>query len=861
MLRSNGDGTFTQETWSNTTRTCFADPEALATAGDVNGDGQDDLTCITQDLTSQRPRYALWSQPSPVATPRHRWMPLDENGDGRQDLVYVHYTNRAANDALTVEAYHVYLLHGQANGTYQASERSILPLDGVRLNNPAATDWLPIDVGGDSGRPDGRSDLVLLDRDDTGAVRTITLLSSPTGWVMHANRLQDDSGQAVSLSDADLRSWRPATLNRSGKTDLVHFDFADPGVRLRWLTARGDGGWTAHTATYFGSAADGGPLTRPDVSTFRAVDDNLDGLTDFRYVDVDTGATPNTVTVRTLISTRPGQWLEETKSIAQSMEPGAAHRLRSIDFNGDHVPDLGLPVLSGGCLRIQAFLRLGSTWSNPQLSQAPQQCAPSNRSNLMNVVLGDVNHDDKTDLYRMSSTGPGMYTQLNPGNLTQPWLEVPQPPVQTTPDSWAWFPLDTDHDGTAQLAHTGGSLETLTWLGDDGRITGIDNGRGAVTTVAYHAQAESRLYLPVGTLPIVVGTITLTDHAYTPANQSAATFTYADADWSHGLGRMTGYKKIDATQGPKVVHTTNDLSDSCGARKAIVEISDTAGSVFNRTTTEFETAGATAPYTCLPNHIKTDECELTATCRISSRSLEYDPKYGTTTAVEESTPDGRRRTQTTFTTNPTAYIVNKPSTREIQVPGSGPGGWDPQTRTLYAYDKQPPDVPPTRGDLNQVTEITDLSTDTRSTTTYEYDDVGNVLTTTNPVRVVTTESLRPGSQPVPRTHLQCPVLHRHRLGRDPRGGQHHHRRQPANHHDPARFLRAAGTNPATGRIHHPHLVPGHGPRHRTRGPATADPHRNQRRQPQRRLTLAGTTHRRSGPRLSNPSRRSDTRRG
>jgi RHS repeat-associated protein len=745
-LRSNGNGTFTKLVWPHTSGSCrITDPEGVATAGDVNGDGQADLTCIAQGPDIHTPGYSLWTQPSPVAFVRHRWQPLDDDGDGRQDLVYLHFANRSPIDPLTAEAYHVYLLHGQPNGTYKATERSIRPIANVPLNNPAATDWMPIDVGGPEGRPDGRSDLVLLDRDTAGAVRVITLLSTPQdangvpGWELHAEPLVNDAGVPVTLSDANLRNWRPATVNRAGRTDLVHMEFADPGLRVRWLVSHGDGRWTARSARFFGATADGGPLTRPDVSTFRALDDNLDGLTDFRHVDVDTGAAPNIITVRTLISTGPGQWREETRSITQSMEPGAGHRLRSIDVDGDHVPDLGRPVLIDGCLRIQAFLRVAGTWTVGRLSEAPAQCKASSRSDLTSVVLADVNHDDKTDLYRM--TKAGIYTQLNPGNLTQPWLEVPQPPISTSADTWAWFPLDTDHDGHAELAHTGASLETLTWLGDAGRLTEIDNGRGAVTTIAYRAQAEARRYLPVGTLPQVVATITLTDHAYTPANQSAATFDYHQAEWSDNVRRMIGYGAIDSTQGTKIVHTDNELTDSCGARKKVVEMRDTGGAVFNSATTNFRPAGSNPPFTCQPERVTTKECELSPTCRTATTRFEYD-RYGNRTLTEESTPDGRRQIRTPFSANPTDYIVDKPASREI-LTGS-PGGWLPQARSLYAYDKQPPATPPTaRGDLTELIQVTDLPTDTRATTTYEHDTAGNITKTVNPVGVTTTTVFDP----------------------------------------------------------------------------------------------------------------------
>jgi hypothetical protein len=634
VLQSNGDGSFATFQSFGTSRSCDL---GVAAAGDVNGDGQADLLCSTEGFSpgpGGRPQIDLWLQPTPVApTPAHRWASFDQNGDGRQDLYTVHYRN---------PGYEVYTLLAQPNGGYVPDHKPIMPeaAQGCRpsLTNPDAATWIPIDTGGPDGLPDGKTDLVLVE--DVGSrMEVTTLLSTGSGWTVKCATPWQLDDQDVPFSDAD-HAWYPAELNGDGKTDLVHFRSLGPGVRVDYLLSNGDGTWTASTSNareFFtsGSLA-GGPFTRSDVGSFRLVDLNSDGLTDFVHVEVGGGPSARYSTIRSLVSTGPAAWREEPVKRFQPIDLAAAHRLQATDFDGDGLPDLARAVVLGGCVRIEGYLRTGQDWSTLRTAGAETPCgSAAGLEDLRNLVLADVNHDGKADVLRLARAGSGINatntisTLLNPGDFQRPWLWFDQS-VSSVPhaDSWAWIGLDTDHDGVSELAHIGGAasanLTTLRWITADDRLTYIDNGRGAHTSITYGAQAEARTYLPPSLLPIVVHRVSIEDAAYDPPLQATATFAYDGAQWSTQFRQMAGFARIRSNQGKSAVVDTYDLSDECRTRRASTSIESGSAGVFSRTQTQFLPAGATAPFICLPANTIQAECELTTACVERVTAYTYD---------------------------------------------------------------------------------------------------------------------------------------------------------------------------------------------------------------------------------------------
>ncbi|WP_200215480.1 FG-GAP-like repeat-containing protein [Micromonospora coerulea] len=765
-LRSKGDGSFADHQVFPTANDRACEELQVLSAADVNGDGQADLVCSWLTAGPDgRPAFAMWAQPSPVAAPAsHRWAPLDVDGDGRQDLYTVHYRN---------PGYQVYVQHAKPDGGYELTGTPILPsTGGPGLDEPNAAGWMAMDVGGPDSTPDGRSDLVLLSQSGS-TLHAVTLLSTDKGW-----RLVPTAGDAAVGVAVPGLGWQPADLNGDELTDLVHFTALPNGVRLDYLLATGDGTWTRDTAdrTYFTSAAPtGGPLRRADVGSFRVTDRNHDGVSDFVHIEVGGTAATRYRTIRTLISTTATTWAEQTDYAAGPFDPAAAHGLQPMEFDGDGLPDLGRAVAFGGCVRVEAYVNVTGQWSR-RTADPPAPCQPAGGlEDLTNLALTDVNEDGATDVRLLARAGARTdgSVMLNPGGPGA-WHWVPEPALPVThPDTWAYIAFDTDHDGHGELAHVNpNDLSTLSWVTTDDRLTTISNGQGATTSVAHRTQPDARTYLPVGTLPVVVDRITVTDAAHQPPITATAAFEYDTAAWSIRHRQMLGYGTIRSLQGDTTSLVGNDLSDACGVRqsshamigkipppetagnppaafpppKSTDTLPDLAsGGIIASTATLFASPGSVAPFTCRPETTTRSECELRPLCRHHVTTYGYDD-YGNLETIAENSGAGLRRTHTPVHPNTTDYIVDRPYKRETLIPDpAGPNlPWLVQARTLFGYDQRGSDEGPARhGDLTRITEYSDLKAGDAAETFHQYDAAGNLEWTRDPVGVVTTTGYDP----------------------------------------------------------------------------------------------------------------------
>jgi hypothetical protein len=189
------------------------------------------------------------------------------NGDGVSEFLYVHHRN---------PGYEVYTVFPGANT--RVSDM-ILPTSSMPgLDNPDVARWLAVDVGSPSGAPDGKADLVYVDKAG-GTLSVYTLLSNGDGtWQpRYDTPWRDTTGTVVEYGAEDVHRWVPADLNGDGRLDLIHTYFLNPGVRVECLISNGDGTWTASAHDYF-TAPGGGPgldpLTAANVQDFRLLDVN-----------------------------------------------------------------------------------------------------------------------------------------------------------------------------------------------------------------------------------------------------------------------------------------------------------------------------------------------------------------------------------------------------------------------------------------------------------------------------------------------------------------------------------------------------------------------------------------------------------
>ena len=227
---------------------------------DVNGDGRTDLLYLSCAGTSsagvcqataeafvstgsgwaaRRPQRFSWPAATSEATAG------DVNGDGRDDLVQVRATGVAGGDAI------VHTLLSVADGRDGGAQSFDQPVlddtyQPTELNGlGAASGWRLADINGD-----GRSDLVDV-RADTGALTVLTELAGPDGrWSPNVTSVPTDqstgwSDSGQDIDHTDTRTWRVADTNGDGNADLIHLTTTSTGLRVQTIVSTGSGRWVA----------------------------------------------------------------------------------------------------------------------------------------------------------------------------------------------------------------------------------------------------------------------------------------------------------------------------------------------------------------------------------------------------------------------------------------------------------------------------------------------------------------------------------------------------------------------------------------------------------------------------------------
>lgn len=728
-------------------------------AVDVNGDGRADRLCVDDVDVDDFTAHDVVSPSRPADL--HRWMPADVTGTGRQDLVYVHFRN---------PGYEVYTLTRAASGNPTRSSVAItpppnttptapqvpIPSDGTPLTNANAGAWMPIDVGGGpNGAPDGKTDLVLVDRDPDGTLRIYTLLSTGNGWIPKVNtpwRVKENGVEKdVFGSSADVQHWRPANLNHDGRSDLVHLVPLGQGVRVEHLLSKGDGTWERGSGPhdYFTTAtADAPALTALNVQDFVSTDIDGDQLTDLALVEGGSGDT----IIRTLVGNGDASFSARSFRDPLALTTTQARAFQPMDFNGDGMQDLGLVRYGGiGCLWVAAFVATGTSWT---IEEAPPvaDCKPAvSVEDTNNIRLLDVDHDNRTDVLHLSRYLDGntpktaVHVLLNRPEERWPVMDAPALSL-THPDTWAYASMDTDSDGRAELVHVdGANRDTVRVETRSDLLNEINNGRGATTSVGYRSLVGDRSYLPAGSLPTVVDKVTIKDAAYDPPVTETTSWTYTGARWSERDSQLLGFENMTSTQSHSVQVTGYELTDACGARPTTTSVEDTKDKVFTSSESVSKEPATGPPFTCLTERVIERDREGESEDHWSTKTtiLDYDAYGNITTKIETGAQAGTRKTTTEFKPNTTDYIVDRPARQVLSVPRvivliSGPVlvGW-PVNATEYLYDANTAwDSPPgAKGELRR-TRAWNNRDNSFAETSLDYDGHGNLTKTTSPVGVV-----------------------------------------------------------------------------------------------------------------------------
>jgi hypothetical protein len=444
--------------------------DGTARAGDVDGDGRDDLMLaypagpfagqvangLAVDLSSRGPSAG------DVLTG-------DVTGDGRPDLIY---------PITTAAGVQVRVLRRTPSGDHRASAPFAVEVGGGRL---VQRGWIVLDADGDR-----RADLVAV------RPRGVTSLLSRAGgtWKLVETPLSDVDGGGP---------WRPGDVDSDGRDDLVRVLPGPDGraVGVDTLLARPDGSWELESRAL-------NPPLPVGAGGWMGADVNADARLDL--VRVAFGGTAGAV--HTLLR-RPDGW--EGVSAQPWAQPGVAlpdHLLaahagtdapswKALDLNGDGAVDLAhVSVTPSGAVYVGQLLSRGDgAWRFAgALTGNWAVGGPVAGADAQDWLPADLDHDGRGDLVHAAVTGGRVRVQSALAAGDGRW-DARDPSVfddlgTTKPDSSSWRTMDIDASGDTdllQLAEEGGALSMRRLNSSVPRplVTEVSNGIGARTRITY----------------------------------------------------------------------------------------------------------------------------------------------------------------------------------------------------------------------------------------------------------------------------------------------------------------------------------------------------------------------------------------
>lgn len=737
---------------------------------DVSGDGPADLTAVIPVKSSGGTWVGSFSvRPTWNTDGRdtRNWRLADINGDGRNDRVYIKYTNPGLR---------VYTVLRSASGYSAMTYADVLP--GFDDADPSRCQLA--DVGGPLGHADGRADLVCPYADEgpigSTGVRIYTLLSTDSGWKPspNANGTLWPNGTAFE----DVWSLKTLDVNGDGNLDLAHATAGPQGVQIDTLLSLGNGTWTAVTDTRFkGAGVDSG-------AGWRAADVNGDQLDDLVavYYDGSFGQV-----VRTLLSMGDGHWrpvadlLNLPSTDTAAWKPGP--------FTPDGKADLGHAVVESvvfrngqrvSQVRIDVLVSLGNGgWELVSKSVDVPLQLPNDVGQIPPITqtarVLDADDDGVADLTLLEAanfreeTQPGVFTNrsgvkiwtlfnrqgewgVHAVNAATDNLDLGIP----TPDIGNWQVGEDDADGRDDLVIARKELTTVRFLAlrsgyDDGRLSAHTNEVGGLTEVSYRSSAGTHTAMPEGSVRRIVDNVRIASRPVAatvkPVFDDTISYTYSGARWSNTERRFLGFAQITTTDRQRRTISSYVQTSACAMSPDFVRVGHRGGGpVLLATSYLYDDSGgsgASPPYRCPQRQVLTTECDGAGACGApTSTRSDYDG-YGNITLIRrdgkywdgdqngiDDEPGDNRQQAFTYVPDSGRYIVGLPAAVEIlDASGSQPKR---ASRQQFVYDANTAfDQPPTTGDVVRV-QAWDDWTKTYVETSLDHDQYGNTTKVTDP---------------------------------------------------------------------------------------------------------------------------------
>ena len=473
------------------------DGSDLVQAGDVNGDGMNDLVLAgyysgnagwrvrlvtafstgsgtyrtvedRTDLTAQHLNF-WWRTQAKQQTSPNRWLTGDWNGDGATDLLIASpddYTAGAAQWPRTVSVTRLLSdRHGQ--WTIDAPPPTPFYFDcwDRPSTDPASPPACPNDLlftplAGDVNG-DGADDFMYAGGKLSESMRTTYFRV-----------------QVAPVPTQDTRRWTPADVTGDGRRDLVYPQYARTGIVVHTLIRRRDGSWQHVAAPVLGSLLN--PVARAwSVADVGSPSGGPDGRADLVHLVRDDSISG--LRVLTLLSNGNGTWTERSGPALAPFDgrDAISWRLADVDGDGDadlvHLRaeaatgqaahDLYLDVVRSDGNGSWTGLPSQSVWpgfgGDDVLSWRPMDIDGDGRIDFVHVsAVAGTGSARAVELRILHSRSDGTYARLSPAAI---------PGLDATVDPGGWRPAGVNGDRAADLVSVtavGATIRVHSLLGD-----------------------------------------------------------------------------------------------------------------------------------------------------------------------------------------------------------------------------------------------------------------------------------------------------------------------------------------------------------------------------------------------------------
>lgn len=690
--------------WTKCSGNCWL-PSTTTMVGDVNGDGRDDVMFAhySDRPGATDPWTALDVDPSAAGPATASLLRGDYNADGRTDLMY---------PIRTATGVQVRVLLRHADGTYLQLPPVDYPLPDYVPVHLAQSAFTAADINGDR-----RSDIIILPPERRVGIDLIAV--GAAGFKPQIRTFEALDQQLGGVAMMPTGPYLHGDVDADSTTDLIHVGVGPtgvPGVLTVFGRPKGELSeeWRPINAV---SNTD-----LRDAASWHALDVDGDGATDLVHVDTTTGLVQTLLRRGSSWHTLPPQDLKGALFSSAGGDP----TWMPADVNGDGLTDLvqvavnlkEFNLLDGAA--VQTLISTGDGTFVATHHSLPQLAGgPTGAADTQHWYPVDANHDARTDLVRVFNRAGEITIQTATSDGDGSWhlltQQVTTPSLLDTPPTDRWNPGDFNGQGQLQLSRldldNDQSLVATVLSSTLPResIDQIKNGAGATTTISYHPITDTlatgmsddqppllQCRLPEGLASIkTVAIVTTSDAATQVHDESTVRLNCPHYSVSHGLvgwaDTWTGHHAA-SNHPASIRHVQQQVFDNGLTQTTLDATTDLSAHVLSaiRSTYAPVTASTETPQPDLLTHVESDVCDDTS-CATTTSDATYD-SYGnpTTQTVQAAGASTRRQTLTTYDTDhdPRTWLIDLPSTVRVIDPDH-PHKLLKATSTCYDGDTPP----------------------------------------------------------------------------------------------------------------------------------------------------------------------------